>query len=72
MRCLPRLILRPDPSLAGSSMDWGDVSVGVPGSPRVRLLRLWRVPPPHPLSEAVLAAAGQIGHPVVDDIDSGV
>ncbi|WP_211174054.1 GMC family oxidoreductase [Pseudonocardia xinjiangensis] len=124
------------PSLAGSSMDWGDVSVSVPGSPRVRLtrgrgvggssainamsfirghrasydawvaagakgwgfddllpfftrsehvedrdpalrghggpLRLWRVSPPHPLSEAMLAAARQIGHPVVDDIDSGV
>jgi choline dehydrogenase-like flavoprotein len=124
------------PSLAGSSMDWGDVSVSVPGSPQVRLprgrgvggssainamsfirghrasydawvaagaqgwgfddllpffkrsehvegrdpavrgtdgpLRLWQVSPPHPLSETMLEAARQIGHPVVDDIDSGV
>jgi choline dehydrogenase-like flavoprotein len=124
------------PSLAGTSMDWGDVSVSVAGSPRVRLtrgrgvggssainamsfirghrasydawlaagakgwgfddllpffkrsehaadrdpdlrgrggpLRLWRVSPPHPLSEAMLEAAGQVGHPLVDDIDSGV
>src|SRR6201991_410380 len=27
------------PSLAGTSMDWGDVSVSVPDSPRVRLTR---------------------------------
>jgi choline dehydrogenase-like flavoprotein len=124
------------PSLAGSSMDWGDVSVRVPSSPRVRLtrgcglggssainamsfirghrasydawvaagakdwgfddllpffkrtehvegrdpalrgsggpLRLWRVSPPHPLSETMLEAARQVGHPVVDDINSGV
>ncbi|GAA3047810.1 FAD-dependent oxidoreductase [Pseudonocardia yunnanensis] len=124
------------PSLAGTSMDWGDVSVSVPGSPRVRLtrgrgvggssainamsfirghrasydawvtagargwgfddllpyfkrsehvegrdpalrgqggpLRLWRVSPPHPLSQTMLEAAGQVGYPAVDDIDSGV
>ncbi|WP_433286641.1 GMC family oxidoreductase [Pseudonocardia sp. CA-142604] len=124
------------PSLAGSSMDWGDVAVSAPGSPRVRLprgrgvggssainamsfirghresydawvaagakgwgfddllpyfkrsehvegrdpavrgnggpLRLWRVAPPHPLSETMLEAARQVGHPLVDDIDSGV
>ncbi|MFD1655830.1 GMC family oxidoreductase [Pseudonocardia alaniniphila] len=124
------------PSLAGTSMDWGDVSVSVPGSPRVRLprgrgvggssainamsfirghrasydawvaagatgwgfddllpflkrsehvegrdpavrgnggpLRLWRVSPPHPLSETMLEAARQVGHPLVNDIDSGV
>ena len=124
------------PSLAGTSMDWGDVSVSVSGSPRVQLtrgrgvggssainamsfirghrasydawvaagakgwgfddllpflkrsehvegadpvlrgrggpLRLWRVSPPHPLSEAMLQAARQVGHPIVDDINSGV
>jgi choline dehydrogenase-like flavoprotein len=124
------------PSLAGSSMDWDDVSVRLPASPQVRLtrgravggssainamsfirghrasydawvtagaqgwgfddllpflkrsehvedrdpavrghggpLRLWRVSPPHPLSETMLEAARQVGHPLVDDIDSGV
>jgi choline dehydrogenase-like flavoprotein len=124
------------PTLAGSSMDWVDASVSVPGGPRVRLtrgrgvggssainamsfirghrasydawvaagakgwgfddllpffkrsehveggdpavrgrggpLRLWRVSPPHPLSETMLEAAGQVGHPAVDDIDSGM
>jgi choline dehydrogenase-like flavoprotein len=124
------------PSLAGSSMDWGDESVDMPGIGRVALprglalggssainalsfirghrasydawvtagakgwgftdllpyfmrteraegrdpavrgqsgpLTLWTPTSPHPLSEAALEAARQIGHPVVDDIDSGL
>ena len=124
------------PTLTGSSMDWGNESVDMPGIGRVALprgralggssainalsfirghrasydawvtagaqgwgfadllpyfmrserskgrnpavrgqngpLRLWSPTSPHPLTEAALQAAGQVGHPIVDDIDSGL
>ncbi|WP_433281522.1 GMC family oxidoreductase [Pseudonocardia xinjiangensis] len=123
------------PTLAGSSMDWGGVSVEIPDGPRVSLrrgralggssainalsfirghrasydawvtagakgwgfddllpffkrsehvegrdpalrgrggpVRLSPSSPPHPLSQVALEAARQVGHPVVDDINSG-
>ena len=35
-------------------------------------LRLWTPTSPHPLTEASMEAARQVGHPIVDDIDSGL